>query len=198
MRGRAVHRPTRCILRMTFRVAGGHNGDTDCGITLLLYCERIIDSPLPWECVGLGAGISGRRAGGSQGGIVVIKHCSECGVPISTQSMRWCASCYNKHRTDNLWAPKSQRGHMANTIRPMIRERDNYTCQICDLYVPPDVKDGSAWGRQYPPDLWVHHRNGNARDSAPSNLVLLCAKCHVKLHRNISFRLQHPEFCTLE
>ena len=71
-----------------------------------------------------------------------------------------------------------------NKTREKIRERDNYTCQICHR----------QWigGRRFP----VHHLDCDRTKStitenyeeAKDNLITLCHKCHINLHwSNVAF-----------
>lgn len=55
-------------------------------------------------------------------------------------------------------------------IKDFIKERDNYTCQICGKAVYR-----SRHGH-------VHHMDGNREHNDPENLVLLCSSCHLKVH----------------
>jgi hypothetical protein len=57
------------------------------------------------------------------------------------------------------------------TFKRSIRERDNYTCQLC----------GKLQG-----DLafCVHHIDYDKLNSNPNNLITLCHKCHVKTNFN--------------
>lgn len=50
-------------------------------------------------------------------------------------------------------------------LRRLIRERDNYTCQMCDVR-----ENGRAHS--------CHHVDYNKKNNCPSNLVLLCPYCH--------------------
>lgn len=51
--------------------------------------------------------------------------------------------------------------------RKSIRERDNYTCQLCK-------KNGKA----------IHRIDYDKRNSNPKNLITLCFKCHSKTNHN--------------
>ena len=54
-----------------------------------------------------------------------------------------------------------------NTLKSLMRKRDDFTCQLCGL------KEN---GRH----LDVHHIDSDKENSAPSNLVCLCSCCHNK------------------
>lgn len=53
-----------------------------------------------------------------------------------------------------------------NTLRTLIKERDNYTCQTC----------GSR------EKLIVHHKDWNKQNSKLNNLITLCRSCHAYIH----------------
>lgn len=55
-------------------------------------------------------------------------------------------------------------------LKKKIRERDNYTCQICkkDLHGQKNSR--------------VHHIDGDKKNPDENNLILVCTKCHVSIH----------------
>jgi hypothetical protein len=53
-------------------------------------------------------------------------------------------------------------------IRTKVKERDNYTCQIC------------GFTSREPYKLQVHHINYDIHDSREYNLITLCNDCHLK------------------
>lgn len=55
-------------------------------------------------------------------------------------------------------------------IKPFVKERDNYMCQICGKTVYR-----SRHGH-------VHHIDGNTRNNTLDNLILVCVFCHIKIH----------------
>lgn len=57
-----------------------------------------------------------------------------------------------------------------NKLRREIRERDNYTCQLCN-------KRGKD----------VHHIDYSKKNNRPSNLCVLCKSCNVKVNTNRKF-----------
>jgi hypothetical protein len=57
------------------------------------------------------------------------------------------------------------------TLRIAIRERDNYTCQLCG------VKQGDITHS-------VHHIDYDKKNCNPTNLITLCRKCHLKTNHN--------------
>lgn len=52
------------------------------------------------------------------------------------------------------------------TLKRAIRERDNYICQFCNQY-------GNI----------VHHKDKNKLNCNPENLIIVCIKCHNKIHK---------------
>lgn len=54
-------------------------------------------------------------------------------------------------------------------LKCSIRERDNYTCQLCTV----------VWQHQEA-SFPVHHIDYNKENCAPDNLITLCALCHTK------------------
>jgi len=54
------------------------------------------------------------------------------------------------------------------TLKRAIRERDNYTCQMCGKLQSERAFD-------------VHHIDGDKKNCNPDNLVTLCHNCHAKL-----------------
>jgi len=53
------------------------------------------------------------------------------------------------------------------TLRRSIRERDHYTCQLCNQY-----------------GYSVHHIDYDKKNCNPENLITLCRKCHLKTNFN--------------
>ena len=60
------------------------------------------------------------------------------------------------------------------TLKRSIRERDKYTCQMC-------------WKSQGDRALSIHHIDYNKKNCNPDNLISLCCKCHIILHRSKKF-----------
>lgn len=64
-----------------------------------------------------------------------------------------------------------------NSLRSIIKKRDNYTCQLCGFY----GKGGKLkTGRR----MSVHHIDYDKKNSAKCNLILLCNSCHSKTNTN--------------
>jgi hypothetical protein len=53
-------------------------------------------------------------------------------------------------------------------LRQSIRQRDNFTCQICGKY----------------PAFACHHIDYNKKNCEPENLIILCNSCHAKTNNN--------------
>jgi len=60
------------------------------------------------------------------------------------------------------------------TLRRSIRERDNYTCQICNK-TQGDIT------------YCIHHIDYNPKNCSPTNLITLCRSCHQKTNFNRSY-----------
>ena len=66
-----------------------------------------------------------------------------------------------------------------------VKESQNWCCECCGkrCYKPgerPDDLTRSEWTADI---LQVHHRNHDTRDNRLSNLMSVCAACHLNLHR---------------
>lgn len=75
----------------------------------------------------------------------------------------------NYETTRTKWCAKNQRKLMTKDLRIKIKQRDNYTCQICGKYMPDEV------------GLHIDHiipiKKGGK--SVESNLQVLCDKCNL-------------------
>jgi len=61
------------------------------------------------------------------------------------------------------------------TLRRSIRERDKYTCQLCDKE----------------PAIIVHHIDYNKKNCSPDNLITLCRGCHSKTNVNRNYWIEY-------
>ena len=71
-------------------------------------------------------------------------------------------------------------------IATRVKEAARWQCQCCGkkCYRPgerPDNLTRSEWTGAI---LQVHHRNHNPEDNRLSNLMSVCAACHLNLHRS--------------
>ena len=57
------------------------------------------------------------------------------------------------------------------TLRRSIRERDNYTCQLCNK-----IQSDRAHS--------VHHIDYDKKNCSPKNLITLCVSCNTKVNSN--------------
>ncbi len=115
--------------------------------------------------------------------------CLDCPKKISGYRAKRCRYCENKrkYKTGIL----NQNGNLNNQWidgrsyekyplefrkkRTEILERDNYTCQICDMTQKQHLK-------KYKRSLEVHHKDHNRNNNKNSNLQTLCKLCN--LHDN--------------
>lgn len=70
------------------------------------------------------------------------------------------------------------------TLRRSIRERDNYSCQLC----------GKQQGDK---SHHVHHIDYNKKNCNPDNLITLCNKCHTKTNTNREYWVLYFEILNL-
>lgn len=72
----------------------------------------------------------------------------------------------SKFRMDDARSHEKDRAYQQ--IRPKILERDNHTCQFCDLRLEGKLE--------------VHHVSGEHGDNSPNNLITACRLCHLAHH----------------
>jgi len=118
----------------------------------------------------------------------IEKVCPECGekfkVSPSQDITIYCSrSCFGKSkRGENhcCWqGGKSFEPYPPDWIedlREVIRKRDKYTCQICEIH--QDELEGRF------KKLAVHHIDYNKNNLSPENLISLCKGCHSKTNFN--------------
>jgi len=70
-----------------------------------------------------------------------------------------------------------------NKLKVLIRERDSYSCQLCDKH------ENENKGRQR--SHHVHHIDYNKANSDPENLITLCKECHMKTNGNREYWKQY-------
>jgi hypothetical protein len=109
--------------------------------------------------------------------------CKQCNKKISYNCARngsyLCQECYLKTLTGknnpNYIHGQSYTPYTSDfkQIRKDIRNRDNYTCQICE------VKESTLKR-----NLSIHHINYNKQNNENNNLIALCIPCHLKTNGN--------------
>ena len=113
--------------------------------------------------------------------VKIIKICDNCGKTFKTTSENrdWCClkckSILDQLR-DNWLKKKVQKdisrpkhiihyplpSRLTNKIKAIIRDRDNFSCQICG-----NKEDG----------IQIHNINSNKRNTHPNKLISLCQRC---------------------
>jgi len=69
------------------------------------------------------------------------------------------------------------------TLKESIRQRDNYTCQICGIH--QDELNGIIQ------KLDVHHIDYDKYNLNPDNLLILCRSCHMKTNKNRDYWIKY-------
>ena len=71
------------------------------------------------------------------------------------------------------------------TITLEIKEAADWKCGCCGkkCYKPGERPEGLSRSEWTADILQVHHRNHNTQDNRLSNLLSVCAACHLGLHR---------------
>ena len=64
-----------------------------------------------------------------------------------------------------------------NTLKESIRQRDNYTCQLCGRTQDEELE-------RYERKLPVHHIDYDKKNCDPKKLIILCCRCNSKVNFN--------------
>lgn len=119
--------------------------------------------------------------------------CKNCGGPfyrdICQSDRKFCSQdCYweyqqgkNHHRWLGGKSFEPYGLEFNRILRQKIRERDNYTCQLCKN-----------------PGKQVHHVDYNKKNNESENLITLCRPCHGKTMTNRSYWKKHLSSILLE
>ncbi|HAS92258.1 MAG TPA: hypothetical protein DCS12_08515 [Clostridiales bacterium] len=124
----------------------------------------------------------------------LINKCEICGnnfnVYPAIKDSKYCShNCYwksliGKHFTNSGQFKKTGRvitlysDEWNKNLRILIRQRDNYTCQICG-----DIQDNRAFS--------VHHIDYNKKNCNKNNLITLCTSCHSKTNYNRDYWINY-------
>lgn len=108
-----------------------------------------------------------------------MKRCKHCQTEISKRYNIFCTNrCQKEYEYNDYisrWKSGSEsgigpKGHLSKHVKRYLFEKYQNWCSLCGWSVPhPD--SGT-------PPLEVHHIDGNAYNSGPSNVTLLCPNCH--------------------
>lgn len=109
------------------------------------------------------------------------KKCFNCGITIPLSSKKYCShDCDNKFKYKNnieRWLRGELKGHndgKNNSIKDFVRkwlyERANNKCEKCGW-----AEINKFTGKK---PLSVHHKDGNAENTVPVNIELICPNCH--------------------
>lgn len=111
------------------------------------------------------------KTGRFKHGMFTKKLCKECGN--ETKNRKYCSSeCANKGRKKE-WEQKLQTGKITYSytngqVRKWLLNNREHKCESCHL---------TDW-LDKPINLTMEHKDGNACNNIPENLMLLCWNCH--------------------
>lgn len=115
--------------------------------------------------------------------------CPVCGTdfrPRSHRTMYCSMECKNKAHSQKMQG--SGNSHYKDglsylkefdDIKPFIKKRDNYACQICG------EKEKMVPNKRYGviTNLRIHHKDEDITNNTEENLTTLCQECHIRLHK---------------
>ncbi len=134
-----------------------------------------------------------------------INRCIICNNPNHPNSRKWCRKCWKKiwrkekhHRYNTEHTKKTRKKQSLShggtgildipfkystkfkKLRPIIRKRDNYTCQNCNMIEEEHI---SVFGKE----LCVHHIDYNRQNCDKDNLITLCNQCNIRANYNRNY-----------
>ena len=107
--------------------------------------------------------------------------CQWCGKSFIGRSDRKycspvCLGEHNKNKRIQLFLSGKYRQNPNNklpkSIRDYLYKKSNYKCELCG-YEGYNIKTGKTI-------LQIHHKDGDASNSAPDNVQVICPNCHAK------------------
>lgn len=131
----------------------------------------------------------------------IVKVCSICGrnfeVRLCEKERKYCSrECYMQAKRNNQYPEsgfQSKENHwnwkggvsflpypseFNDKLKEKIRQRDNYTCQICGK----KQEELMGYHKKFP----VHHIDYNKNNCREDNLITLCIGCHAMINKNRS------------
>ena len=91
----------------------------------------------------------------------------------SVESRKKMSEAHRRNNVSNKWKTKTKTypPEFSEYLKDRIRDRDGHCCRICSN------------SRKKKKNFPVHHIDGNPYNNDERNLITLCWKCHVKIHR---------------
>ena len=129
-----------------------------------LFCSQIC----------YGSSIKGKNSLFWKGGKPI---CKDCGKKLSNYKSKRCQKCNMQGKLHPRY--KNGKGRepysfdFTPKLKESIRNRDNYTCQFCDMTEEEHLK-------KYNRVLEIHHKDHNRKNSNKNNLITACKKCNLE------------------
>lgn len=106
-----------------------------------------------------------------------LPKCKDCGKTLGDYNSIRCKICNGKHKTIHgmgyLPYPKA----FNKQLKQEIRERDNLTCQCCQMTEEEHIM-------KFNRKLSIHHIDYNKENCKEDNLITTCNKCNTKANYN--------------
>ena len=146
-------------------------------INRCIDCNKIIDNRST-KCKSCTAkSKQGENSSGYKNGLWLKKNCIDCGKVIGRNiNAKRCPSCARSGENNANWqGGLNEQGYylFTNELKEEVRDRDNHTCQLCNIEEYKLEKK-----------LDIHHIDYDKENSIMSNLISLCHKCNLKVNYN--------------
>jgi len=110
--------------------------------------------------------------------------CIDCGKQLARYGAIRCQSCSSKGELGSNWIDgrsyEKYPSIFTPTLKRKILERDNHTCQLCELTEKEHLLI-------YKRILDIHHIDYNRKNCQEDNLISLCRPCNIKVNYNRNY-----------
>lgn len=176
----------RTCFNHTKRVIKQQSFCVDCGTPLKTKAKRCYSCNMKQRIASKGGYFGELNPRYKDGKYSDDKTCS-CGKPMARLAKR-CSECFHKEHSEMLTGknnPNYIHGQgnypypleFSNNLKEAIKQRDNYTCQNCNI---TEEEHLIVFGEV----LSVHHIDYNKFNNEPFNLITTCRNCNTRANFN--------------